>query len=176
VVRIALASALAFVSVLAHAEPQNASYFCAADAAAGLKYDAAAGKWSGTSLRPDTKFILKLTFNRTYTRKFTYSEEEVDEYLANVVKLQVCVIGTLLTVTDTDAVNSIAMVNGAFRCSTMTQQYEFNIRKSRYFNTYNFGYINGANDDMPTITGGTCVKTCAFIRTVTGTVTPRAER
>ena len=175
-VRLAVASSLTLISVLAHAESQNVSYFCSADAAAGLKYDASAGKWAGAPLRPDAKFILKLVFNRTYTRKFTYTEEQVDEYLANVTPYNSSNAVPCLTVSETDAVNSIAMVNGAFRCSTMTQQYEFNTRKNRYFNTYNFGYINGANDDMPTITGGTCVKIDPDEPAVTGTVSPRADR
>jgi hypothetical protein len=163
------------ISALAQAEPQNVSYYCAADAAAGLKFDANTGKWSGAQLRADSKFILKLVFNRSYTRKFTYTEEQVDEYVANVTPYTTGnPADTLpcLTVTDTDAVNTVTLVNGAFRCSTMTQQYDFNIQKNRYFNTYNFGYINGANDDMPTITGGTCIRMDPDEPTVTGSVTP----
>jgi hypothetical protein len=173
VVRWALASILTLIGVLAHAEPQNVSYFCSADATAALKYDPSTGKWAGAQLRADARFTLKLVFNRSYTRKFTYAEEQVDEYLANVIPLSGNAV-PCLTVTDTDAVNSVAIVKGAFRCSTMTQQYEFNIDKNRYFKTYNFGYINGSNDDIPTITGGTCIKIDPDEPTVTGTVGPRA--
>lgn len=175
-VRLALASALAIIAGLAHAEPQNVSYFCSANAAAGLKYDASTGSWAGAALHADAKFILKLVFNRTYSRKFTYAEEQVEEYVASVTPFNAANAVPCLTVSDTDAVNSVAMVNGAFRCSTMTQQYEFNITKNRYFNSYNFGYINGSNDDMPTMTGGTCVKLDPDEPTVTSSITPRAQQ
>lgn len=175
-VRLALASALAIIAGLAHAEPQNVSYFCSANAAAGLKYDASTGTWAGAALRAESKFILKLVFNRTYTRKFTYTEEQVDEYVASVTSFDSANAAPCLTVTDADAVNSVAVVNGAFRCSTMTQEYQFNTAKNRYFNSYNFGYINGSNDDMPTMTGGTCVKLDPDEPTVTSSITPRAQQ
>lgn len=176
-VRFAFASALALIGALARAEPQNVAYFCAAEAAAGLKYDA--GKWTGAALRPDSKFTLQLVFNRSYTRKFAYTEEGVDEYRATITPYNAGGATNpvpCLTVSETDAENSIAMVNGVFRCSTMIQHYEFNIGKSRYLNTYDFGYINGASDDMPTITGGTCVKIDPGEPAVTGTVAPRDGR
>jgi hypothetical protein len=176
VVRFGLTSALAVIGALAHAEPQSGSYFCAAEAAAGLKYDASLGKWTGAMLRPDSRFTLRLVFNRSYTRKFSYTEEQVDEYRADITPYNSGNPGNplpCLTVTETDAENLVAMVNGSFGCSTMVQRYEFNIGKNRYLNTYDFGYINGASDDMPTITGGTCVKIDPGEPTATGTVAPR---
>jgi hypothetical protein len=179
VVRFALAVALTLIAALAQAEPQNMSYFCSAEAAAGLKYDASLGKWTGAQLRPDSRFVLRLIFNRTYTRKYTYIEEQVDEYSANITPHNVGVTSNpvpCLTVTETDAQNAVTLVNGFFRCSTMTQQYEFNIGKNRYLNTYDFGYINGSNDDTPMISGGSCVRIDPDGPVVTGTVTPRADR
>jgi len=102
--------------------------------------------------------MLKLVFNRSYTRKFTYIEEQVDEYRASITPYNSSDALPCLTVSDTDAENSVAMVNGFFRCSTLVQQYEFNIKINRYFNIFDFGYINGSSDQSPTITGGICTR------------------
>jgi hypothetical protein len=64
---------------------KDASYYCVVEAAGGLSYNPTIKKWSGTSFRPEGKFILKMKFIKTGPSPFPWSlGKTADQYAVTI--------------------------------------------------------------------------------------------
>jgi hypothetical protein len=142
-------------------EPKDASYFCVAEAAGGLSFNAVQKRWVGSVFKTNEKFVLRLKFidvklgTGKWDKDQLYANFEVGLTPSGTNSESRCIplgAGDKKTV-------SINQYNG-FTCFANIQDYYFNLGTNRYMNVYAIGYTDGMdnNDNTPGVTGGVCTK------------------
>jgi hypothetical protein len=146
----------------AFSQSKDASYYCVADAAGGLKYNETIKKWEGGSFSPGAKFVLRMNFLHPRVQKEEHAgvvtEEQVSDYTVTVT--------TSGSNTSVDCVSQYpsktvtVYESKNFRCYTAETEYIFNVRTNRFLAIYRVGYVAGEdnNQNTPSIQGGTCTK------------------
>ncbi len=153
------------VSISVHSaqavEPKDASFFCVAEAAGGLFFNAGQKRWVGAVFKANEKFILRLKFIdvKVGTGKF-----DKDELYANF-EVFLTPSGSnfeskCTPLGDRDKATVAISTYGGFACNANIQEYVFNLNSNRYLNLYYSGYTDGAdnNENTPSVTGGVCTK------------------
>jgi hypothetical protein len=146
-------------SSAALSQTKDAAYYCVAEAAGGISFDAVNKKWHGTAFNADDKFVLRMKFLAERVEKKSTGDEHLSDYvitLTNAGESYAAPCGPSMfeqkpiSVPDT----------GFFRCNADVTDYVFNVSTGRYLELYSVGYVDG-NDtghDTPSVTGGTCTK------------------
>jgi hypothetical protein len=99
------------------------SYVCAADHAAGIKFDNASKRWSGTVFRADEKVVLSLATSEEAQRGAAWVVKELGKSFPSFV----CKEGF----NDAGYIHCVGF--GEFR---------FNRKNGRYLSTYTMGYVD----------------------------------
>ncbi|MGY4502000.1 hypothetical protein ACVWYH_005957 [Bradyrhizobium sp. GM24.11] len=140
----------------------DASYFCTVESSGGIAFNKSTNKWESTRFRPTEKFVLKMTFSRSFNRKGAFDAERVDENFVTLTAAgksyaSPCVNYFFYGHSED---NSVPVVDNFFRCSASSQDYMFNLNTHRFLQTYLAGYVDGTdnNDDTPSVAAGTCTK------------------
>lgn len=73
-------------SAYADAQSKDATYYCVAEAAGGLKYNETMKKWEGGSFSPEAKFVLRMNFLRARVQKEEYSSLVAEEQVSDLYR------------------------------------------------------------------------------------------
>jgi hypothetical protein len=145
---------LAMPSMALGLERRDGGYYCTEKFAGGLAYDDALKEWHGTVFKPDSNFVMKLSFRET-AKVFGVDFDTYDVFITDegTSRTNYCVDDT-----EPPSIDE----TGAFSCSTLNglYVYKFNFGNHRFIRIYTSGYTNGAdnNNDTPAIAGGLCTK------------------
>ena len=141
---------------------KDSAYLCIQEFSGGLAYDAHTKRWDGAAFKTDTKFILRLRYERPSL------EGTLPTYYD--YKLVITPFGTSEehpctppgpTVEQRWWTPTITIGPSLFfTCTTSPGDYRFNLRTNRFLFTYPHGYVDGKDDinNMPHVSGGTCSK------------------
>jgi hypothetical protein len=156
----------ALIAPVSHAQtPKDASYLCTSEMAVGFEYNTSLKNWEGVSLDSEgsfSKFILRLKSVKERVRRNASGEnEDVTDYLVTISKTGAnaaipCTFGGT-------GINSRIIVvgdNDNVVCTAKRRRLTFNLESKRFISVHLYGYVDGedGNENMPTMSGGTCKK------------------
>jgi hypothetical protein len=141
--------------------PKDATYYCAAEISAGLSFDKSSKKWAGMKFGTDEKFILQMKYLNS--RKVEYPLETVVVGDFNVTITRSGFHESPCTYDGGDKVQPVTVnERDIFKCTSNLFQYLISVKSNRFLQTYVGTYVVGDEDraeqDTPTVTGGTCSK------------------
>lgn len=141
----------------------SGSYFCTADAAGGVSYNDTSKKWEGTVFRVEDRYILKVEFFREVKRDWAAFNNAYFVTLSEHGNKATDILESTNYTND----NNLREINplisyisaaGSFSCQIVLGTLEVNLSTGRFLKTYNWGYVDGAdnNDNTPFIQIGKC--------------------
>jgi hypothetical protein len=138
----------------ANAQVIEESYFCSAEFAGGISYDARSKSWQGTVFNPDRKFVL--------TVKVMGSRMEGSSPVDDL-RVTVTASGSNFAapcVDLRDPLKTITSKHSMIFCTVSFTDYTISRTTNRFLAVYPVGYVTGEdnNDDTPSVIGGTCTK------------------
>lgn len=144
---------------------ESAGYLCTSNMAVGFAYNNSLKKWEGVHLGLQgvfSKFTLRLKHLKDRARNNSAGEhEDISDYVATISEM-----GTSAAIPCTfggTGINSRIIVVGDddnLVCAAKRRRITFNLESGRFISAFLFGYVDGieSNDNMPTMSGGTCEK------------------
>jgi hypothetical protein len=158
IVNLSIAIAACSWADFALGQSKDAAYYCVAEFAGGLAYDAGTKKWQGASFRTDNKFVMRMKYvgSRGQGSGLTGS---LTEYMVTITQA-----GDSYAAPCTDdgsyEAKSVLSSNTWVFCNSSLADYKFNLKANRFLSVYALGYVDGTdnNDNTPAMTGGTCTK------------------
>jgi hypothetical protein len=156
----------ALTAPVSHAQtPKEGGYLCTSEMAVGFEYNTSLKNWEGVTLESEgssSKFILRLKSVKERVRRNASGEnEDVTDYLVTITKTGAnaaipCTFGGT-------GINSRIIVvgdNDNVVCTAKRRRLTFNLESRRFISVHLYGYVDGedGNENMPTMSGGTCKK------------------
>ncbi len=145
------------IATSAHAgiAPKDASYFCVAEIAGGLRYNERTKKWEGATFKPDAKFVMRMKHLRSETRKDSRGKDEPAQVFDVTITPERGRVAETCLTPDVSVVFSSDRMR--FRCLGVRHDYQFNLENNRFLL---FGFFDGTddNENTPAVTGGVCAK------------------
>jgi hypothetical protein len=153
--------ALSCSSATAEVAQKDAAYFCVAEIAGGLAFDANLKKWISGTFKPTEKFVLRLKFIDVKPGTGRYDKDDIYTNFAVTLTRSGTKLNQNCHQSNSGRSEYVSVSKyGSFSCDAGLEEYHFNLDTNRYMSFYYAGYTDGAdnNDNTPAVTGGTCTK------------------
>jgi hypothetical protein len=140
-------------------QSKDAAYYCVAEFAGGLLYDATAKKWQGASFRADNKFVMRMKYVGSRIEQSGSSDWSITEYMVTITEAGKAYASPCSDAGSYEA-KPVLSSNSWIVCNSSLTDYQFNLKTNRFLSVYAQGYAGGDdnNKNTPSVSGGTCTK------------------
>jgi hypothetical protein len=141
-------------------EPRNASFYCKVEFSGGIAFNEMSKRWDSAQFLPIKRFVLKLQFISNDVRKDGRgNDENVTNFGATITKDESNMPDSWFP-SGCQTNITVKLDDPWFSCSSGVTNYNINLGHHRFLSSYMAGYVNGSNnnDDMPSVSGGTCTQ------------------
>jgi len=145
---------LAMPSMALGLERRDGAYYCTAKFAGGVAYDSALQQWRGAPIKGNENFVLKLKHVSPPEQDPNYPDPNAqDRYYFVTITVEGHSSNYCREPPFIDD-------EGLLRCEVVggLNIYIFNFDNHRFIKIYTAGYVDGSNNDSPSISGGLCTK------------------